>query len=344
MHDIVATLIAWQAAQKQISLATVVQTWGSAPRQVGAKMGITADMEIVGSVSGGCVETVVIQEALEVLVDGQPRLLHFGVSDETAWSVGLACGGELEVYVERLHPTWWSMLHAEITSEQFFTTLTVLRGDWCGQKILVKDEIRRYTSPELTTSQQQEILGLASAQTTRITTEKWDLLVEVYQPPPQIVIVGGVHVAAHLQVLAAELGFNILLIDPRRTFATPERFPKATRIFHDYPPQAFTQINWTANTYLIVLSHDPKIDDPALEIALLKDLPYIGVMSSRATHRQRIQRLQKKELTKAQLAQIRTPIGLNLNAQTPAEIALSIMAEIVAVRNQAPLVDIKGDS
>ena len=334
MHDILATLAAWHSAQKKIALATVGQTWGSAPRQVGAKMGITADMEIVGSVSGGCVETAVIQEALDVLATGRPRLLHFGISDETAWSVGLACGGEIEVLVEPLNVGWWQIFHPKIMAEEAVTTLTILTGENTGQKLLVSAGEIQYAAPELTLSQQTELLQIATPQTERVTSPKWDILVDVYQPCPQIVIVGGVHVATHLQVLATELGFNVLLIDPRRTFATPERFPLVTHIFHDYPAQAFTQINWTTQTYLVVLSHDRKLDDPALEIALKQNLPYIGVMSSRATHRKRVERLINRGLTEVELTQIHTPIGLNLNAQTPAEVALSIMAEIVAVRNQ----------
>lgn len=333
MNDILASLTAWYSAGKKIALATVVQTWGSAPRPIGAKMGITADMEIVGSVSGGCVETAVIQEALDVLNDGQPRLLHFGVSDETAWSVGLACGGQIDVYVELIHDNWWQVWQAQLQANPAVTTLTILQGDHAGQKLIGQDGNILYASSDLTQAQQQDLLALTTPQTKRITSPEWDVLVDVHQPRPQIVMVGGVHVATHLQVFAVELGFDVLLIDPRRTFATKERFPQVSQIFHDYPPQAFAHINWATPTYLVLLSHDPKIDDPALEIGLAKDLPYIGVMSSRATHRKRIDRLQKRGITETQLAQIHTPIGLNLHAQTPAEIALSIMAEIVAVRN-----------
>lgn len=336
MDDIRSTIHAWLVAHKKVALATVVQTWGSSPRQVGAKMGITADLEIVGSVSGGCVETAVIQAAEDVLLTEQPQLLHFGVSDDTAWSVGLACGGEIDVFVEPLDEMWWATFHAQ--ADTHLTTITVLDGSRLGQKMLLRDGKVLYASAGLATpSGQPTFLNHVSSQSMRLTTPEWDVLIDVHEPYPQIVMVGGGHVAIHLQHLATEMGFRVLLIDPRRTFANPERFPQASQIFTEYPNQAFPKITWTAQTYLVVLSHDPKIDDPALEVALQQNLPYVGVMSSRTTHQKRITRLQERGLTDAQIAKIRTPIGLNLQAQNPAEIALSIMAEIVAVRNAAEL-------
>ncbi len=336
IDDIRPSINAWLADNKDIALATVVQTWGSSPRPVGAKMAITTDLEIVGSVSGGCVETAVIQAAEEVLANRQPQLLHFGVSDDTAWSVGLACGGEIDVFVEPLDTRWWDNFQTQVDTR--LTTITVLEGPLLGQKMLFQDGKVLYASAGLATKRDQHaFLNWLTPLSNRLKKPEWDVLIDVHEPRPQLVIVGGVHVATHLQHFASELGFNVVLVDPRRTFANRERFPQVKEIYADYPAQAFPQIAWTTQTYLVILSHDPKIDDPALEFALTQNLPYVGVMSSRTTHQKRIIRLKERGLTDVQIASLRTPIGLNLQAQNPAEIALSIMAEIVAVRNQAKL-------
>ncbi|MBC7869862.1 MAG: XdhC family protein, partial [Chitinophagaceae bacterium] len=160
-----------------------------------------------------------------------------------------------------------------------------------------------------------------------------DILIDVYQPRPRLVIVGGAHVAIALNTIAHLLGFRVMLIDPRRAFATAERFPDVEMISHSYPDKALAEMGITSETYIAILTHDPKIDDPALRAALPANAPYVGVLSSKRTHEQRIKRLTEAGISPELLARIRTPIGIEIGAKTPEEIALCIMAEIVAVRN-----------
>ncbi len=336
MLDILDTVSRWLQQGQQVALATVVQTWGSAPRATGSKMAVTQDMALVGSVSGGCVEGAVVESALEGLADGQPRMLTFGVSDDEAWEVGLTCGGKISVFVEPLDAQWWAQLTPHVQQHRQATTVTLLAGESAGNKVLLgPDESLAYHSPTLSSAAAQTLVQTAGARTGRLEHEGLDVLVEQHMPGPQLILVGGVHVAMPLQAFARELGFRVALIDPRQVFATRERFPDVEQILLSYPDKALQQLGLDSNSYLAVLTHDPKIDDPALLTALPGPAPYVGVLSSPRTHRQRLQRLHAAGLTPAQTARIRTPIGLEIGSRTPAEIALSIMAEIVSVRSGA---------
>lgn len=326
MLEIIEKVDRWLAEGCAVALATVVDTWGSAPRGIGAKMAVTADMAMIGSVSGGCVENAVIQEAVESLTDGRPRLLNFGVSDDTAWNVGMACGGKITVFVEPLDQHWWRLLTDHIRQNAPVVTVTILEGDSAGQKILFGDALL------YSTAENPEHLRQAAheqAQSKRVA----DMLVDIHNPRPRLIIVGGVHVAIPLQLFATQLGFEVILIDPRRAFASPERFPGIKRVYHSYPNQALPQVGLTRDTYIAVLTHDPKIDDLALQTALPSEAAYVGVLSSKRTHERRLERLTKAGLEPHLLDRIHTPIGMDIGAKTPEEIALSIMAEIVAVRN-----------
>ncbi len=327
MLDILEKVTVWLASGEQVALATVVETWGSAPRQAGAKLAVTSDTAMIGSVSGGCVEGAVVQEMIDSLDDQQPRLLNFGVSDDTAWDVGLACGGKITIYAEPLDPAWWTRIAELVKADQRFVTATVLSGDQVGAKALISDgEV--YGSVPFAPE------GLADCSaTSRQRIADVDVLVEVYQPRPRLIIVGGAHVAMALKQYATILGFNVILIDPRRAFATPERFPDVSLISHQYPDKALAEIGITEGSYIAILTHDPKIDDPALKVALPSTAPYIGVLSSRRTHEKRVERLTKAGVDPVLFERIHTPIGLDINAQTPEEIALAIMAEIIAVKN-----------
>ena len=333
MFDILEKVNEWLAASTPLAIATVVETWGSAPRQAGAKMVVTADTTMIGSVSGGCVETAVIGEMIDSLADQQPRLLAFGVSDDEAWSVGLACGGSIAVFVEPLNLAWWRLL--EQYADQRFATATVLSGDLAGAKILFPPSGKPFMMTMVSQSMLVPLMRFAetATSTTRILVGDRDILFEVYRPRPRLVIVGGAHVAMALQQYAAILGFRVLLIDPRRAFATPERFPHVESISHEYPHIALQSIPLDGDTYLALLTHDPKIDDPALQTALPSDVAYIGVLSSRRTHEKRLERLTAAGVDPALFGRIRTPIGLNIGARTPEEIALAIVSEIIAVRN-----------
>ncbi|MAS34522.1 MAG: hypothetical protein CL610_10975 [Anaerolineaceae bacterium] len=340
MLDILDTVNHWLEQKRPVALATVVETWGSAPRGVGSKMAVTDDMAMVGSVSGGCVETAVIEQALEILVDGKPRLLHFGVSDDTAWDVGLTCGGSISIYVEQLDQQWWQMVSDNVRQDYPAATVTILEGEQVGQKVLVNNDGHPvYTSPELATDTCAALVQVATSQNRsgRATVAEQSVMVDLHYPRPHLILIGGVHVAMPLQTFAQQIGFRVSVVDPRQVFATTERFPDVANILHSYPDKALPQIGLDRNTYIAVLTHDPKIDDKALITALASPAPYVGVLSSKRTHEKRLERLREAGLSDEQLDRIRTPIGLNINAQTPEEIALCIMAEIVAVRNGAPL-------
>lgn len=334
MLDILDTVSRWLQQGEQVSLATVVQTWGSAPRGTGAKMAVTQEMALVGSVSGGCIEGAVVESALEGLEDGRARMLTFGVSDDEAWEVGLTCGGRISVFVEPLDSGWWSQVVPHVRRHQPATTITLLEGESAGSKVLLgPDGDLQYRSSSLGAEVAQKLSQADGERSGRQEIDGYDVLVDRHAPGPQLIIVGGVHVAMPLQAFARELGFRVALIDPRRVFATAERFPAVDQILHSYPDKALRQIGLDGNTYLAVLTHDPKIDDPALLAALNSPVPYVGVLSSPRTHKQRLKRLHAAGLGTAQTDRIRTPIGLEIGSRTPEEIALSIMAEIVAVRS-----------
>jgi xanthine dehydrogenase accessory factor len=341
MFDIVGSVDRWLHEGYAVALATVVETWGSSPRQAGAKMALTNATAMSGSVSGGCVESAVAEEAIKTLSTGRPRLLHFGVSDDTAWGVGLACGGKLWVFVEPLDRSWWEQVSACIRAQRAAVTITVLQGDLAGEKMLVGSagEIRYITSRldagEGIASALAESAAVNGGNTRRQEVAGLDVLIDLHHRQPRLIIIGGAHVALALHNFAHQLGFRVVLIDPRRAFSTPERFPNAESILHSYPDKALPQVGIDADTYIAVLTHDPKIDDPALQTALPSPARYIGVLSGRRTHRQRVRRLVEKGIDPALLERIHTPIGLPIQAQTPEEIALCIMAEIVAIRNGA---------
>lgn len=340
MFDILDTVDNWLSEGKSVALATVVETWGSSPRQAGAKMAITSDMAMIGSVSGGCVETAVVQEALESLADGKPRLLHYGISDDTAWNVGLACGGKMSVFVELLDKTWWTAATEAARQNRAAITISVIEGQFAGQKVLLSStQDVAYAHPDLSPELCGALVQAVKAPIERRRPERtWiaemDVLIDVHRPYPRLVIIGGAHVAMALKDFAHMLGFRVYVVDPRSAFATKERFPDVVSISTEYPDKALAAMELDADTFVAVLTHDPKIDDPALRTALPSPAPYVGVLSSKRNHQGRIERLSKAGVAPALIERIHTPIGLDIGAKTPEEIALSIIAEIVKVRSE----------
>lgn len=336
MFDIQPSVQRWIGQGKQVALATVVQTWGSGPRREGAKMAITAGMQMAGSVSGGCVEGAVIEEALAALEDGRPRLLHFGVTDENAWEVGLTCGGELTVFVERLDRSWWQSLSDAAARHQVAASAVVLEGEQAGRRAFV---LECGQAPSDSSCQDETLAGIAQTaiqrrRCLRQASNGLDVFADLHLPRPRLIIVGGAHVAVALQGLARQLGFRVILIDPRQAFATPERFPDVEEITHEYPHEALPRLGLDSETYVAVLTHDPKIDDGTLLHALPSPAPYVGVLSSLRTHRKRVERLTEQGLDPALLERLHVPIGLKIGGREPEEIALAILAEIVSVRGE----------
>jgi xanthine dehydrogenase accessory factor len=331
MQDIRGTVNTWLQQGDQVALATVVDTWGSSPRPAGAHLAVNQATAMIGSVSGGCVETAVVSEMIESLADGQPRLLHYGVSDDTAWEVGLSCGGRISIFAEPLDAHWWRWIEQPQPGDRL---VTVLAGEAVGAKLLLRGDVVEASRP-LPDALRTALIAAAQgvSQTQRLTAADTDVLVEVEPTTPHLIMVGGAHAAMTLQRLAEMMGFRVMLIDPRRAFATRERFPSVDVISHDYPDKALRDVPLNAQTFVAILTHDPKIDDVALKVVLPAPVAYIGILSSRRTHEKRLSRLTEAGVDPALFSRIRTPIGLNIGANTPEEIALSIMAEIIAVRN-----------
>lgn len=340
MRDILPDLENWHAEKKEIALATVIETWGSSPRRAGARMAITPDGKITGSVSGGCVEGAVFDAGVEVLKSNRPQLLHFGVADETAWEVGLACGGSIDIFVKPLESTFFEALQSTLREEQPAVVATVVRGPdaLLGCELLLREfgQVTGSISQEL----DEQVIALATetleqGESRRVMLqEDVEVFLDVLLPPPTLIAVGGVHITIALMSLAKTLGYRTVVIDPRSAFGNEERFPHVDRLIPLWPDEAFQQIPITRSTAIAMLTHDPKLDDPALKVALPSQAFYVGALGSKTTQAKRRQRLLEDGLTEEQLDRLHGPIGLDIGAGTPEEIAMAIMAEIVAARNQ----------
>ena len=339
MRDILPDLDRWREDDQSIALATVIQTWGSSPRRAGAKMALTPDGKITGSVSGGCVEGAVFEAGVEVLKTKQPQLLHFGVADETAWEVGLACGGSIDIFVKPLDLRFFAAMRSVLLEERPAVIVTVVRGDAgvLGREMLMREdgnftETLHGNLDESTLKLARETLEQGVSRRVEL-NESTEIFLEVMLPPPTLIAVGGVHITIALMALAKTLGYRTVVVDPRSAFGNEERFPNVDQLIQLWPEEAFQQIPITRSTAIAMLTHDPKLDDPALKIALPSSAFYVGALGSRTTQAKRRQRLLEDGVSEAQLDRLRGPIGLQIEAHTPEEIAISIMAEIVATRN-----------
>jgi xanthine dehydrogenase accessory factor len=336
MRDLLPDIEAWGTEAQPLSLATVVKTWGSAPRAAGAKMVVSADGRIAGSVSGGCVEAAVIEAAQEAVKTGKPRLLSFGVADDTAWAVGLACGGAIDVFVEAPDAAGLAELASLAAGGTAAAVATVLGGPDLGRRLFlhgdgpIRGTLKGSFAQKVTTAARA---ALAEGKSTRISIADTDVFIEVMRPAPKLVIVGGVHIAIPLTWMARSLGYRTIVVDPRPAFGSADRFPQAHEIISAWPDEALNKIGLNAESAVAVLTHDPKLDDPALQAALVSPAFYVGALGSKATQAKRRERLLAAGLTEAQVARLRAPIGLDLGGRSPEEIAVSVLAQIVAVRN-----------
>jgi xanthine dehydrogenase accessory factor len=327
-----------------VGRAVVTSVWGSAPRGPGACLLATADGEMAGSVSGGCVESATVAEIVEAIRRGTSKLVSYGVSDETAWQVGLACGGTIEVFVE---PSVPPAVSTAARGEGGQVVATVIAGDArstaTGQSVVIRedgtilgDASNRWIG-EAVRAAALDALASETAATVDAPTPGGDaalVFLEVFPRPPKLVIFGGVHIAMALVPLAKSLGFHTCVADGRQAFVTRDRFPDADELLVAWPAEAFERIGLDRATYVCVLSHDPKFDEPALELSLRSPARYIGAIGSRKTQASRRQRLQARGFTEAQLGRLHGPIGLDLGGRSPAEIALGIMAEITMARRR----------
>ncbi|MCC7362003.1 MAG: XdhC family protein [Anaerolineales bacterium] len=339
MRDVTGAIDQWRAAGQPVAVATVVQTWGSSPRQAGAKMALTPGGDLAGSVSGGCVEGAVFEAGVAALKQNQGRLLHFGVADETAWEVGLACGGSIDVFVQPLAAGAYEAVKAALDRQAEFAVLTVVAGPQLGGQLVLDATGTRWSNLDAASAASAADLAqaaLTAGQSQRQPWEGGEAFIEVVVPPPTLVAVGGVHITIALVALAKTLGYRTIVVDPRAAFGNDFRFPPGSvdRLIQEWPDEALAMIALTPGTAVAMLTHDPKLDDPALKIALPSAAFYVGALGSQTTQAKRRQRLLNDGLTEAQLDRLHGPIGLPLHAATPEEIALSVMAEIVKVKNE----------
>ena len=319
-------------ASEPVGRAVVTSVWGSAPQAEGATMLVSASGKMAGSVSGGCVEAAVAEEVRAAMARGAAKLVRYGISDERAWEVGLACGGSLEVLVE---PAVSGPVLAAAEGPGGVVVATFLDGAEPGRSVSIDD-----SSPVEVTDlvrAAREALRSGRSRTVRLPVGGTDAgaFLEVFPRPRKLVIFGGVHVAAALVTLAHALDYRTVVADGRASFLTRERFPDADQLILGWPDEAFAQAGIDSATAVAVLTHDPKFDDPALMIALRSPAMYVGAIGSKKTQAARRERLRAAGLTDDQVGRLFGPIGLDLGGRTPAETALAIMAEIVAVRHGA---------
>ncbi|NOT03173.1 MAG: XdhC family protein [Anaerolineales bacterium] len=333
MRDILADVDRWQKEDVAVALATVIQTWGSSPRRAGAKMALASDGRIIGSVSGGCVENAVYEAGVESLKTNRPQLLHFGVADETAWEVGLACGGSIDVFVKPLDRIFFQFLRAAWTDQKESVHVTVIRSstELLGSEFLIREDgivIGNHWNTEKISGLAKEILLQRESRCVNLDDET-EIFLDFISPPSTLIGIGGVHIAIALMQLAKTLGYRTIVIDPRKAWGNRERFPNVDQLIQAWPDDAFEQIKVTLSTAIVMLTHDPKLDDPALKIALKGPAFYIGALGSKSTHGKRRDRLLNEGMDELQLSRLHAPIGLDIGAQSPEEIALAIMAEVV---------------
>jgi xanthine dehydrogenase accessory factor len=336
MIDILPEIEAWQAAGERVAVATVVRVLGSAPRPVGATMAVSSGGGMAGSVSGGCVETTVYGELADILAGGPPRRLQFGITDDMIWDVGLACGGTIDLFAYLLEPGLVQALRSHLAQKVPFVLVTTLDDEppaagWglAGGEGLLAGEV----PAEVAAAAQELLQGQAPRGTVLPLDAGRQAYAEPYYPAPVLVVIGGVHVGIPLCRFARELGFAVVVVDPRSKFANRERFPEADQVLVEWPDEALAHLAVDERTYIVLLTHDPKLDEPALASALRTNAAYIGAIGSRKTHAERFERLARLGVTAEELGRVYAPIGLDLGGTTPEETALSIIAEVVAVKN-----------
>jgi xanthine dehydrogenase accessory factor len=373
VRELLGDIERWRNDNSTFALARVVRTEGSAPRAPGAAMAVTAESQVAGSVSGGCVEGAVVTEALEVIASGVPRLVRFGYSDEVGFSVGLTCGGIIDIFVAPGLIDGYDELTEALRAQRPVVVATVIStseseppgpgerlryqpdgelvapgGARLGASMLVFDgdlcsgtlgnagldrSVRRDAAGALRQGR-SALRHYGPAGEAR--SEEITVFLEAYAPPPRMVIFGAVDFTAALVRVAKTLGYAVTVCDARATFATPERFPAADEVVVEWPDRYLERVgsSLTARDALCVLTHDPKFDIPAILAALTTDVGYLGAMGSRRTHADRVRRLEEEGVEREGIERIHAPIGLDLGAATPEETAIAILAEIIAARNQ----------
>ncbi|MEV0293823.1 XdhC family protein [Nocardia sp. NPDC050710] len=332
MRDLTAELLEWHAAGRPYALATVIGVTGSAPRAPGATLAVDIDGTVIGSISGGCVEGAVYELCREALRTGRPVRETFGYSDDEAFAVGLTCGGVLEVFVQPITPEDLVPLEAVLRSEEqvalvrdLNTGATLAVGSWWKIGATFDEAVVAQARAMLEMGATgRRIIGCADREVT--------VFVESYVPPPRMIVFGAIDFAAAVTRIGRFLGYHVTVCDARRVFATRARFPDAHEVVVEWPNRYLARTPVDSRTVLCVLTHDAKFDVPLLEVALRLPVAYVGAMGSRRTHEDRMARLRAAGMTESELAQLHSPIGLDLGGRTAEETAVAVAAEIVALR------------
>jgi xanthine dehydrogenase accessory factor len=347
MREVLTEIEAWQKEGKPVAIATNVKRDGSSLRPLGAKMAMAGGHKIAGSVTGGCIEGAVYEEAMGVLKNGLPKLHHYGVtSDQSPWEIGLSCGTSLDVFVETLDsPAWreiYPTLKKSLEENRFVAVATVIAGRGLGNKMLV------WLDGQTLGSLGESRLDAEATAWTQVQMQRqetgWthlidsDVFVDVMPPPSRLIVVGAVHVAIPLVTLAKTLDFHTIVIDPREAFATQERFPHVDELITEWPSVALEKLHPDEGTCIAFVSHDPKLDNPALKVALASPARYVGVLGTRKKIPDRLMALREMGVTEKQLERLCAPIGMNIGAILPGEIALSILTDMVLTQHGIPRV------
>ena len=308
LDNIIEPTIEWLKSGNNVAIATVISTWGSSPRQVGGQMAVDQNSNVIGSVSGGCVENSVIFESLDAIKDRKHRIKDYGITNDLAWEVGLACGGQLKILIQPL----------DKNDEIIFHMYDSFKN---RKKIIIKNDCKsgkRKIISKLNNKKQSASFYDADNQ----------IFYHILEPKPRIFIIGGVHLGQALSNFANLCDYEVFIIDPRNSFANKNRFPK-DKIINDWPDKAFENFEFNQSDILVTLTHDPKIDDLAIIKALNSRIGYIGCLGSKKTHQNRVQRLEKIGFKEKEIKKIHAPIGLDISSKTPQEICISILAEII---------------
>ncbi|MCO5967185.1 XdhC family protein [Actinoallomurus soli] len=347
MRDVLGEIGAWYAAGETFGLATVVDTFRSAPRPPGAAMAVSTAGEAVGSVSGGCVEGAVYEVAREVMDTGRPVVRRYGVSDDDAFAVGLTCGGILDVLVEPVGPATYpefADVVASVERHEPVAVVTVVAGprEIGARRVVWPDRVAGSLGLErLDAAVDDDARGMLAQGLTGVRRygpdgerrgDELSVFVHSFAPPPRMLVFGAIDFAAAVVRVGRFLGYHVTVCDARPVFATAKRFPDADEVVVKWPHRFLAETEVDERTAICVLTHDPKFDVPLLEVALRTPAGYVGAMGSRRTHDERLKRLREAGVTEDEIARLRSPIGLDIGARTPEETAISVAAELIELR------------
>ena len=349
MREVFNEIEAWRKQGKSVAIATNVKKDGSSLRPLGAKMAMTSTQEIAGSVTGGCIEGVVYEEAQAVMKSGASKLMHFGlVHEDMPWEIGLTCGSSLNVFIESIESEAWREIYPAlktcIEKNELAVVATVIAGSGLGNKIMMwsdgctlgslgsaalDEQARAWLKKQMDVQES----GWTSFSVAAHHVEHVDVFADVFAPVSRMGVIGAVHIAIPLVTLAKTLGYQTIVIDPREAFATRERFPNVDELSTEWPSEALEKLHPDDSTYIVVISHDEKLDNPALQVALASPARYVGVLGTRKNIGKRLAALRELGSTDEQLSRLQAPIGIKLGAVSPEEIALSILAAMVAAKH-----------